>query len=93
MFLLGDRYNRGWCLKVRVVGFSLAKNLPVFDNLCEVLGLSPAPSKELSEQEGSVEVVQTALHLEEEILITNSSSSTKKKNAKTVDNYGKPKKT
>ena len=80
MFLLGDRYNRGWCLKVRAVGFSLAKNLPVFDNLCEVLGLSPAPSKEFSEQKGPVDVVETALH--RDLLITIVSSSTMKKQCK-----------
>ena len=78
MLLLGNSYNRGWCLNIGDVSFSLAKNLPVIDNLFEMLRLSPAPSKELCKQEGSVEVVQTALHREEEILITNSSSSTKK---------------
>ena len=85
MLLLGYGYNRSWCLNIGDVSFSSAKNLPVIDNLFEMLRLSPAPSKELSEQEGSVEVVQTALHLEEEILITNSSSSTKKKKCQNKD--------
>ena len=77
MLLFGDRYNRGWCLKVRAVGFSLAKNLPVTDNLCEVIRPSPAPGKEFSKQEGPVDVVQTALH--PDLLITIVSSSTMKK--------------
>ena len=77
--LLGDRYNRGWCLKVRAVGFSFSKNLPVIDNLCKMLRLSPAPSKELSEKEGSVDVVEATLHREMELLITILSSSTMKK--------------
>ena len=30
----------------------------MIDNLCKMLGLSPAPSKELSKKEGSVDVVE-----------------------------------
>ena len=59
--LLGNRYNRGRCLKVRAVSFSFSEDLPVIDNLCKMLGLSPAPSKELSKKEGSVDVVEELL--------------------------------
>jgi len=70
VLLLGYSYNRGWCLNIGAVSFSLAKNFPVIDNLFEMLGLSPAPSKELCKKKGSVDVVETALHRKEEILIT-----------------------